>query len=216
MSDLWRRLNLRDRRALVVLDAPASFERHIAELDGITVARDLSSVSHADFLLGFVTSRGRVAAIAEGLTSAPPGDVTVWMAYPKASSRRYRCDFNPDSGWAPLGWAGFEVVSQVAIDDDWSALRFRRVEHIRSTARKPERALSQPRRGAQPAAAGAAAPAHSERQPGRGLARPGRGSLARLAAALAQGTAADQAEVSPDSKPSVSSSDGSTISSTGS
>jgi hypothetical protein len=28
--------------------------------------------------------------------------------------------------------AGFDTVRQVAIDEDWSALRFRRVEYIKS------------------------------------------------------------------------------------
>ena len=41
---------------------------------------------------------------------------------------------NCDSGWPVLGAAGFEPVRMVAIDADWSALRFRRVEHIK---RKP-------------------------------------------------------------------------------
>jgi hypothetical protein len=31
--------------------------------------------------------------------------------------------------------AGFEIVSRVAIDEDWSAKRFRRVEFIKSMTR---------------------------------------------------------------------------------
>ncbi len=34
-----------------------------------------------------------------------------------------------------LGAAGFEPVRMVAIDEDWSALRFRRVEHIKKMTR---------------------------------------------------------------------------------
>lgn len=57
-------------------------------------------------------------------------DALVWFAYPKSSSKNYRCEFNRDTGWAALGAMGFEPVRQVAIDDDWSALRFRKVEKI--------------------------------------------------------------------------------------
>jgi hypothetical protein len=60
------------------------------------------------------------------------GDAILWMAYPKGTSKRYECEFNRDNGWDVLGRAGFEGVRQVAIDEDWSALRFRRVEFSKS------------------------------------------------------------------------------------
>ena len=34
-----------------------------------------------------------------------------------------------------VGAHGFEPVRMVAIDEDWSALRFRRVEHIKTMTR---------------------------------------------------------------------------------
>jgi hypothetical protein len=37
-----------------------------------------------------------------------------------------------------LGQAGFEGVRMVAIDEDWSAVRFRRVEFIKTLTRPPE------------------------------------------------------------------------------
>jgi len=70
------------------------------------------------------------------------GDATLWFAYPKGTSRRYTCDFNRDTGWDAVGRIGFEPVRQVALDEDWSALRFRRAEFIKSLRRAPERALS--------------------------------------------------------------------------
>ena len=56
----------------------------------------------------------------------------VWFAYPKGTSKRYTCDFNRDTGWQVIRDAGFDSVRQVAIDEDWSAMRFRRVEYIKS------------------------------------------------------------------------------------
>ena len=37
---------------------------------------------------------------------------------------------------------GFEGVRRVAIDDDWSAIRFRRVEFIKKITRDPKRAMT--------------------------------------------------------------------------
>jgi hypothetical protein len=70
-------------------------------------------------------------------SKACPGDAIVWFAYPKGTSKRYTCDFNRDTGWDVLGRLGFEPVRQVALDEDWSALRFRRAEFIQSLRRPP-------------------------------------------------------------------------------
>lgn len=55
----------------------------------------------------------------------------VWFAYPKGTSKKYKSEINRDKGWLVMGEAGFEPVRMVAIDEDWSALRFRRTEFIR-------------------------------------------------------------------------------------
>jgi hypothetical protein len=49
------------------------------------------------------------------------GSAAFWVAYPKAN----RADVNRDSLWPILADYGFRPISQVAIDDVWSALRFR-------------------------------------------------------------------------------------------
>lgn len=42
-----------------------------------------------------------------------------------------KLNLNRDDGWDELKKAGFDTVRAVAIDEDWSALRFRRVEFIK-------------------------------------------------------------------------------------
>ncbi|HEX3836066.1 MAG TPA: hypothetical protein VHW25_03810 [Steroidobacteraceae bacterium] len=66
------------------------------------------------------------------------GDAILWMVYPKGTSKKYHCEFNRDCGWPILAAAGFEPVRMVAIDADWSALRFRRVQFIKTTTRKKQ------------------------------------------------------------------------------
>src|SRR5262249_31845303 len=82
-----------------------------------------------------VRTLAEVESAAAAVLAKSLGDAVIWFAYPKASSRRYRCEFNRDSGWAEVGKAGFESVRQVAIDEDWSALRFRRVEYVKKMTR---------------------------------------------------------------------------------
>jgi hypothetical protein len=140
MTPLFNKLNLKGQNEIVVLNAPEGFERELNALQGITVHRDASALERVDFAIAFVTSGAQLQAAADDVLGKAQGDAVVWMAYPKGTSKRYRSEINRDSGWAPLGAAGFEGVRQVAIDEDWSALRFRRVEHIKSMKRDASRA----------------------------------------------------------------------------
>lgn len=104
--------------------------------------RDTDGIEQIAFVLAFVMTQVEVNAVATTVAKKVPGDGVVWFAYPKAISKRYRCDFNRDTGWQVLGDLGFEGVRQVAIDDDWSALRFRRVEFVRTMSRDTTRAMT--------------------------------------------------------------------------
>ncbi len=94
------------------------------------------------FTLAFVTKLAEIERVAAALAKKAPGDAVVWFAYPKGTSKKYRCEFNRDTGWEALGSAGFEPVRQVAIDEDWSALRFRRAEFIKTLTRDASWAMS--------------------------------------------------------------------------
>jgi hypothetical protein len=143
MSPIFAKLNLKGRDRVVVVNAPASFEREVGRLEGVSVERDLAPADRIGFVIAFATTQAEVDAMAEAIASKAEGDAVVWFAYPKGTSRRYRCEFNRDTGWAALGRRGFEPVRQVAIDEDWSALRFRRVEFIKAMTRGRTMAISE-------------------------------------------------------------------------
>jgi hypothetical protein len=135
MTPLFNKLNLGTHRDILVHNAPASFEAELAALVGVTIRREPGTAPAIPFALLFVRTLAEVEAAASGLLPKALGDAVIWFAYPKASSRRYRCEFNRDTGWAAVGMAGFESVRQIAIDENWSALRFRRVEYVKKRAR---------------------------------------------------------------------------------
>jgi hypothetical protein len=143
MTPLFDKLNFKGQSDIVVLNAPAGFQRELDALQGVTVHRDADGLERVEFALAFVMTNAQLQAAADAILAKAQGDAVVWFAYPKGTSRRYRCEFNRDSGWAPLGAAGFEGVRQVAVDDDWSALRFRRVEFIKTMKRDASRAATE-------------------------------------------------------------------------
>lgn len=135
MKSAVDKLQIKPGAVVALLGMPTDLQPVLAELWArATVQPALTSAAPATTVLAFATKLPEVEALAAQLPEAP-GDVAVWVAYPKGSSKKYRCEFNRDNGWAALGAAGFEPVSQVAIDEDWSALRFRRVEYIKAMTR---------------------------------------------------------------------------------
>lgn len=136
MSEIFKKLNLKDLTEIQVLNAPQSFEAELAALEPVRVLRQLEDTQAIDFALAFVTRQTQVDELAASLLPRARGDALVWFAYPKGSSKKYTCDFNRDTGWKQVEAAGFLPVRQVAIDEDWSAVRFRRKEFIKNLTRK--------------------------------------------------------------------------------
>jgi len=132
MATVFEKLNLGDRQEIVVLHAPASFQPELARLPVITIHHHLESVADCGFWLTFVTRQAEVDKLVPQIVRRAKGDSIVWFAYPKGTSKKLKCDFNRDTGWDAMKAAGFDTVRAVAIDEDWTALRFRRNEYIKA------------------------------------------------------------------------------------
>lgn len=127
---------------VVVLNAPPEFlpvmDRWRSE--GLPVSQRRTPGSQ--FVLAFVHNCGEIERNAGAIITSVGADGVLWFAYPKQSSTKYRSDIGRDNSWAVVGRMGFEGVRQVAIDDDWTAIRFRHVNNIRTMTRDPARAMT--------------------------------------------------------------------------
>jgi hypothetical protein len=131
---LFEKLNLKNQQEILVLNAPDSFESELEGLRNVRVTRSLRTAQAVAFALVFVTRQADLDRLSDALAKRATGDALLWFAYPKGTSRKYTCEFNRDKGWNLLRQSGFDSVRQVAIDEDWSALRFRRVQFIQQSA----------------------------------------------------------------------------------
>jgi hypothetical protein len=75
----------------------------------------------ADVAVVFVSGAADVEAEVVPRLETLRGVSAVWVAYPKGG----RADINRDTLWPLLAAHGFRPITQVAIDETWSALRFR-------------------------------------------------------------------------------------------
>lgn len=117
-----------------MLNAPTSFEPVCDELEqeNVEILRDLPANGRADFLIMFVTKKDQIESFAPNIVATLTDDPVLWFAYPKLSSKNINSGITRDDGWERLTALGYKPVRQIAIDDDWSALRFRPKDLVKS------------------------------------------------------------------------------------
>jgi len=111
---LAKRLNLKPGMKLRVFAKP-----HDVDLDDLHT----TSSKSADAILLFVRDLAELDEKAGPVVELALRDGLAWIAYPKAG--QLGTDLNRDILWKHLLASGVQGVRQIALDETWSALRFR-------------------------------------------------------------------------------------------
>jgi hypothetical protein len=86
--------------------------------------RPADALGSADAALVFADDAASLRAILGAHGGELGAPKAFWVAYPKGN----RSDVNRDSLWPILAEHGMRPIGQIAVDDVWSALRFRALE----------------------------------------------------------------------------------------
>ncbi|MGI6768839.1 MAG: hypothetical protein ACOX43_07155 [Bacilli bacterium] len=141
--ELFKKLNYKGQKEVFILNWPEEFIPRKLEISKLVEVREtVANHDTIDFVLVFVKSGEEISQYSELILPKIKDDGIVWFAYPKKSSKKYKVAISRDIGWETLGDYNFEPVRQISIDEDWSALRFRKVEFIKSFTRGEENAIS--------------------------------------------------------------------------
>jgi len=129
-ASLIKKLRIQPGQRLLILNIPEGYISTLGQLpEGVEVIDMPNGVF--DFVQVFVKSISELEKQAPVAIKAVKYDGLLWICYPKQSSG-IKTDINRDTGWSVVQKAGLRPVTQVAIDDTWSALRFRPVERVGS------------------------------------------------------------------------------------
>jgi len=116
--DVAAKLQIKPGQLVAIVAAPADV---VITLPGeCEVAADPSA---SDVVIAFARSRAEMTTSAQPAIEAARLGKLAWLAYPKAG--KLGTDLNRDVLRDSLVSEGVQPVRQVAIDDVWSALRFR-------------------------------------------------------------------------------------------
>lgn len=126
MTDTFKKLNFKGQDPMLVLAAPEAFEKELKAMSGeAAVHRSPKAGARYGFVLAFAPMKADLLKAAKTVLEALEKEAVLWFAYPKQTSKRYKSDLNRDICWEELKPLKLQPVRQIAIDDDWSALRFK-------------------------------------------------------------------------------------------
>ena len=122
MGALSAKLQIRPGMKVALVNAPAEGVARLEPLpDGATISR----AATVDAVIAFAKDDAELRRIASRAIAAVKADGLLWIAYPKGSAK-LKTDLNRDVLRGTVAERhGLEGVSLVAIDETWSAMRFR-------------------------------------------------------------------------------------------
>ena len=134
-ASILKKLNFKDQgQPVLVINAPKSYDEVKASFEG--EVHQQAELEVYDFVQVFGISNEELQSYAKKAVSYLKDDGLLWLCYPKKSSKVYKgSDCSRDSVAGLLSEEGYEPVRQIAIDDDWSALRYRKPEKIKKMVR---------------------------------------------------------------------------------
>jgi predicted SnoaL-like aldol condensation-catalyzing enzyme len=130
MASIVKKLGLKPGMRGLVVAAPSGYMKSLAPLpEGVAVSESIGGAN--DFVQFFATRKSEIEQSAKRLLQSSAPGALVWITYPKKTSG-VDSDLSREEVWAAMEGTGWRPVSQIAIDDVWSALRFRPTEDVKS------------------------------------------------------------------------------------
>ncbi|NOT93651.1 YdeI/OmpD-associated family protein [Ferruginibacter sp.] len=126
-QSLLEKLQLNGEKNLLLQGLPLSIEKQFIKFSFSKNVTPLLKSKKIDFALIFAFSQKQLKEILKDVIPALHADAKFWIAYPKATSK-IASDLCRDCSWDFISEHGFETVRLIAVDNLWSAARFKKPE----------------------------------------------------------------------------------------
>ena len=135
MKGLLKKLNYKEYKRIAVINSEESLFKAISdELKDVITDREIDQRYAYDFMIIFVQTIKEVNDYSPAALHNLAADGILWFCYPKKSSKKYSSELERDRGWKTLNDLGFYGIRMIAVDENWSAMRFRNIKYIKSTS----------------------------------------------------------------------------------
>jgi len=127
-TEIFRKLKFDDSKKSLIINAPVEYERLLTHANFDKEYNPANAATY-DFVQIFATSQSELESIVKQVFSAGKYDCLFWICYPKGGGK-IKSDIKRETAWKAFEIANLRPVSQIAIDETWSALRGRPFEKI--------------------------------------------------------------------------------------
>lgn len=135
MKNLLNKLNYKGQTRIAIINAEDNYRLSLTnELKDVRTDTEIDQRYPYEFMIFFVKRISEVEKLSPVALHNLSADGILWFCYPKKSSKKYISDIDRDHGWNALNDSNFYGIRVVAVDDDWSAMRFRNIRYIKSTS----------------------------------------------------------------------------------
>lgn len=128
MNPVLKKLLYKEYSRNLIINEPEEFKSISEELTG-EVHHEIV-LDKYEFILIFARKSEDLKVEFSKLKNNIENDGVIWIAYPKGTSKKYKkeTDIKRDSLQPLLKEEGYQGVSLISIDEDWSAMRFRNIK----------------------------------------------------------------------------------------
>jgi hypothetical protein len=128
-TELLHKLHIKAGAKLWLINVPRVLAEELSSGAEVEIVHEKDAY---DGVLVFFETSAEVPALIPRILSEMPPDGLLWVAYRKGPEAE-AAGLDRDTGWDALEKAGWRPVRQVAIDDDWSGVRFKPRELVKAT-----------------------------------------------------------------------------------
>ncbi len=137
MKTLLEKLGYKGQKRIALINAEKNFSlAPIKDLKDVIIDNEIDQRFPYDFMIVFVRKVSEVEDIAPVALHNLVADGVLWICYPKKTSKKFTSEIDRDHGWKGMNELDFYGVRLLAIDDNWSAMRFRNKKYIKSTSER--------------------------------------------------------------------------------
>jgi hypothetical protein len=125
-TSLIKKLGIKPKQRVLIMNAPEGYTEQLSTLlpADVELITSPASAGNFDVVLQFVRNKAEVEKDTPiSIKLVKPGGL-LWISYPKQSSKVHT-DINRDILWKIFPDREWRPVTQISIDEVWSALRFR-------------------------------------------------------------------------------------------
>lgn len=127
-TPVLKKLKLNNETENLIVNAPATYLAMLKDVRFDNTPQE-SKIGRYGFVQVFATNQAELEELSQSVGHAGKYDCLLWLCYPKGTGN-IKSNIKRETVWQAMELIEIRPVSQIAIDDTWSALRGRPYEMV--------------------------------------------------------------------------------------